>query len=133
MKTVLLKLIIISIFNLVLCQAIGEYSWIKKWAAIGDSFTAGIGSGDGLYREDPITKCCSRWNHTYPTILNKVFGPSVERFTYSACSRAGMSDIQKQALTLKHEQNLIVLTAGGNELGLVSKSPPVKPSFALIT
>src|SRR5882757_9119442 len=64
-----------------------DYSWIKKFAAVGDSFTAGIGSGD-LYSDNDNSYDCSRYDYTYPVIMNNFFGPSIDQFTYLACSGA---------------------------------------------
>jgi len=59
-----------------------DYSWIKKFAAVGDSFTAGIGSGD-LYSENDDSYDCSRYSYIYPVIMNHFFGPSIDNFTYT--------------------------------------------------
>jgi hypothetical protein len=77
-----------------------DFSWIRNWvwnalssinpsdalltlsqAAIGDSFTAGVGSGT-LYSTLSADKSCSRYDWTYPVILNRFFGPSVQNFIY---------------------------------------------------
>ena len=48
-----------------------DYSWIHKWAAVGDSFTAGIGSGDGLYDDTDNSRECSRYDYTYPVCRSR--------------------------------------------------------------
>lgn len=96
-----------------------DYSWIKKFAAVGDSFTAGIGSGD-LYDEDDNSYDCSRYSYTYPVIMDHFFGPSIEKFTYTACSGAISMGIFDQVNALDDDQDLVILTAGGNDLCLVS-------------
>jgi lysophospholipase L1-like esterase len=95
-----------------------DNSWIRNWAAIGDSFTAGIGSGN-LYSNQKSDWACSRYDYSYPAILNRYFGRSVNRFTYAACSGATSQDISGQISTLPSGQDLVVMTAGGNDLCLV--------------
>ncbi|ELR02729.1 hypothetical protein VC83_00834 [Pseudogymnoascus destructans] len=94
-----------------------DYSWIKKFAAVGDSFTAGIGSGD-LYSENDNSYDCSRYSYTYPVIMNHFFGPSIDKFTYTACSGAISTGIFEQINNLDDNQDLVILTAGGNDLCL---------------
>ncbi|KFZ09525.1 hypothetical protein V502_08691 [Pseudogymnoascus sp. VKM F-4520 (FW-2644)] len=94
-----------------------DYSWIKKFAAVGDSFTAGIGSGD-LYDDNDNSYDCSRYSYTYPVIMNHFFGPSIDKFTYTACSGAISMGIFDQVNALDDDQDLVILTAGGNDLCL---------------
>lgn len=96
-----------------------DYSWVKKFAAVGDSFTAGIGSGD-LYSDTDNSYTCSRYDYTYPVIMNNFLGPSVDQFTYLACSGAISTGIFEQINALDNDMDLVVLTAGGNDLCLVS-------------
>ena len=110
----------VSLFKAALVSCDDDYSWIKKWAAVGDSFTAGIGSGGGTYNDNADTIACARWDYTYPTIMNNVFGPSVAQFDYKACSGAVTADIYDQIQSLDNDMDLVVLTAGGNDLCLVS-------------
>lgn len=96
-------------------------SWIKKWAAIGDSYTAGIGAGrqlgQGFHNKDWE---CSRYDQSYPMVLNSMFGSSVSKFQYPACSGARSDEIYKQVTdSLETDLNLVVLTGGGNDLCLV--------------
>ena len=106
--------------TLIVCQGNADFSWVRKWAAVGDSFTAGIGSGDGTFNDKQDSIDCSRYDYTYPTILNNIFGPSVSQFTYSACSGAITPEIYEQIQALENDMDLVVLTAGGNDLCLVS-------------
>ncbi|KFZ19849.1 hypothetical protein V501_00466 [Pseudogymnoascus sp. VKM F-4519 (FW-2642)] len=94
-----------------------DYSWIKKFAAVGDSFTAGIGSGD-LYDETDNSYDCSRYSYTYPVIMDHFFGPSIDKFTYTACSGAISMGIFDQINALDDDQDVVILTAGGNDLCL---------------
>lgn len=98
-----------------------DYSWIKKFAAVGDSFTAGIGSGD-LYDETDNSYDCSRYSYTYPVIMDHFFGPSIDKFTYTACSGAISMGIFDQINALDDDQDVVILTAGGNDLCLVSQT-----------
>lgn len=58
-----------------------DFSWIKRWACVGDSFSAGIGSGD-VYSNRRADVACSRYDYSYPAIMNRKFGPSVQTFEY---------------------------------------------------
>ncbi|KAJ2907326.1 hypothetical protein MKZ38_003182 [Zalerion maritima] len=94
-----------------------DFSWIKRWAAIGDSFSAGIGAGTGLYPSQDAYHC-SRYNEAYPALLNEFFGSSVEDFQYTACSGDKSIHIYNQAKDLEGDLDLVVLTAGGNDMCL---------------
>ncbi|KZL67148.1 esterase family protein [Colletotrichum tofieldiae] len=98
-------------------------SWIKNWAAIGDSFTAGIGAGRQLgqafHNRDDWK--CSRYDQSYPMVLNSMFGSSVSKFQYPACSGDRSEQIYKQVTEkLDTDLNLVVMTAGGNDLCLAA-------------
>lgn len=95
-----------------------DFSWIKRWAAIGDSFTAGIGSGN-LYTKERADWECSRYDHTYPVLTNAALGPTIQDFQYVACSGARSTQIQDQVTKLKGDLDMVMLTAGGNDLCLV--------------
>ncbi|PWY71579.1 SGNH hydrolase [Aspergillus sclerotioniger CBS 115572] len=94
-----------------------DFTWIRNWAAIGDSYTAGIGSGD-LWSERQEDYKCSRYDLSYPVLLKHAIGPQVQDFQYLACSGDRLADIYKQAGELRRMQDLVVLTAGGNDLCL---------------
>lgn len=105
-----------------------DFSWVKRFAAIGDSFTAGIGSGAPL--ASFLTEAagsgdwyCARYDTSYPEIMYNALGSSVEDFQYVACSGDRTGDIYKQIQALEGELDLVVMTAGGNDLCLVSKEP----------
>lgn len=53
--------------------------------------------------------------------MNRFFGNSVEKFSYLACSGDTSTDIAGQIEALDSGQDLVVMTAGGNDLCLVSK------------
>ncbi|KAJ1338606.1 Alpha-galactosyl-binding fungal lectin [Microdochium nivale] len=100
-----------------------DMSWIKRWAAIGDSYTAGIGAGLHLGRayhglDDWI---CSRYDQSYPMVVNNDLGSSVTNFQYLACSGARTDGIYKQVTEkLTGDLNMVMMTAGGNDLCLAS-------------
>lgn len=111
--------------------------WIKRWAAIGDSYTAGIGAGrplghmitadevairvpDGLEEVRDNWKC-SRYDMAYPKVIEAQFGAHVQKdggFQYLACSGDRSEQIYQQAKALKGELDFVTFTAGGNDLCL---------------
>ncbi|KAI4591931.1 hypothetical protein KJ359_012062 [Pestalotiopsis sp. 9143b] len=100
-----------------------DYSWIKRWAAVGDSYTAGIGSGTLLgtsYWDDPekTNWYCSRYDTSWPVIVNDALGDTVEKFFYPACSGDRTGGIYYQIKDLEDNLDLVMLTAGGNDLCL---------------
>lgn len=98
-----------------------DFGWIKRWAAIGDSFTAGIGAGlqlGGVFHYDDWK--CSRYDQSYPMVLNRAFGPAVEDFQFVACSGDRSEGIYTQVQNMNGSLNLAIMTAGGNDLCLVS-------------
>jgi len=100
-----------------------DFSWVKTLAAVGDSFTAGIGAGNILgtvfhQKEDWL---CSRYDLSYPRLINGVIGPSVDNFQFPACSGARSGQILEQVVSLKEDIDLAIMTAGGNDLCLVSQ------------
>jgi lysophospholipase L1-like esterase len=111
-----------------------DFSWVKRWAAIGDSYTAGIGSGNplgGILTDElsivlPDGKIsghgdwyCARYDQSYPMILDRLLGGQVENFQYFACSGDRSEQIYQQAQHLEGDLDLVVMTAGGNDLCLV--------------
>lgn len=98
-----------------------DFSWIKRWAAVGDSFTAGIGSGtplgSALYSQADWE--CSRYDRSYVEVLNRAFGPSVNDFQFVACSGDRTEEIYTQVQNLEGNLDLVIMTAGGNDLCLV--------------
>ncbi|POS68608.1 hypothetical protein DHEL01_v212998 [Diaporthe helianthi] len=97
-----------------------DFGWIKRWAAVGDSFTAGIGSGtplgSALSSNDDWK--CSRYDGAYGKVLNRAFGGAVESFQFVACSGDRTEDIYKQIQDMEGELDLVIMTAGGNDLCL---------------
>lgn len=105
-----------------------DFSWVKRWAAVGDSFTAGIGSGSPLgsfLNDEPGNDnwYCARYDTSYPMIINDALGKSVDNFQFMACSGDRTGGIYKQIQEMEGKLDLVVLTAGGNDLCLVSPRP----------
>lgn len=120
-----------------------DYSWVKSLAAIGDSFTAGIGAGNNLggflnKKGDRDNYACSRYDLSYPMLVSRVIGPSVKEFQFPACSGDRSGKIFDQVNALKENIDMVVMTAGGNDLCLVSalrnvqRRPCFEPSTDLI-
>lgn len=99
-----------------------DFGWIKRWAAVGDSFTAGIGSGEqlGSVFHNQNNWKCSRYDQSYPMVLNRAFGPAVDDFQFVACSGDRSEDIYEQVNDMDGDLNLVIMTAGGNDLCLAS-------------
>ncbi|KAJ4159694.1 hypothetical protein NW765_013683 [Fusarium oxysporum] len=118
-----------------------DFSWVKRWAAIGDSYTAGIGSGrplgsildgeelDVKVRTMNITLpnlefsghgnwYCARYDMSYPMITSRLLGSQVESFQYAACSGDRAGQIYQQAEQIEGDLDMVMLTAGGNDLCL---------------
>lgn len=96
-----------------------DFGWVKRWAAIGDSFTAGIGSGNKLGSLLTADWKCSRYSYSWVQIVNQALGPSVRSFQYLACSGDRTPQIYDQVTKLEGELDLVMMTAGGNDLCLV--------------
>ena len=92
-----------------------DLSFIKKWAAIGDSYAAGIGAGS------VVDKSCSRYDGSYANLVNVQLGEDTTNidFTYIACSGAKVPAITAQANSLHGGQQMITISAGGNDAQLV--------------
>jgi len=112
-----------------------DFSWVNRWAAIGDSYTAGIGAGvamgDMLTEELSITLpngiisghgdwYCARYDMSYPMIVDRLLGGQVEDFQFHACSGDRSQQIYQQAQQLDGKLDMVMMTVGGNDLCLVS-------------
>ncbi|KAM7210288.1 SGNH hydrolase-type esterase domain containing protein [Rhypophila decipiens] len=97
-----------------------DFRWVKRWAAIGDSYTAGIGAGKplGTRSKNRDDWECSRWSHGWPRLINAWLSPSRRDFQYPACSGDRSVDIYEQARSLQGDLDLVVMTGGGNDLCL---------------
>ncbi|PLN80571.1 SGNH hydrolase [Aspergillus taichungensis] len=91
---------------------------VKRYAAIGDSYSAGIGAG--TERNEEGAKSCHRFDESYPSILDqdeRLGGHDAHEFTYLACSGDESPQVLEQAKKLQGEYDLITISAGGNDLG----------------
>ncbi|XP_014562015.1 hypothetical protein COCVIDRAFT_11367 [Bipolaris victoriae FI3] len=103
-----------------------DYSWVKSLVAIGDSFTAGIGSGNhlGSVFHDENSWLCSRYDLSYPMLVYNTIGSSVKDFQFPACSGDRSVQIFEQVEKLKDNIDMVIMTAGGNDLclaGMIKK------------
>ncbi|QIW96307.1 hypothetical protein AMS68_001825 [Peltaster fructicola] len=102
---------------------------VGRLAALGDSYSAGIGAGDRLGSffaglDDTSDFSCSRYDHSYPYLLSQDLrlGDLAKRnFQFLSCSGAVSKDvIEKQLPRLEGNQDVILLSAGGNDVELVN-------------
>jgi hypothetical protein len=124
-----------------------DLSFIKKIAAIGDSYSAGIGAGSLLARDyhgktvvigrtnwDQRVSAnvletmpefnCRRYDHSYPWIINedpRLGDPAGRTFQFESCSGAVIADVIKDQIpSLDADQQVILLSAGKpRHVGLV--------------
>ncbi|KAL9622611.1 MAG: hypothetical protein Q9160_003108 [Pyrenula sp. 1 TL-2023] len=96
-------------------QNIYDFSWIKTYYAIGDSYAAGIGAGDAL--NGPGDSGCSRYNQAYPVQLNS--GLETSKFNFLACSGAKATELKDSQIKNipDNSADLITVSAGGNDVG----------------
>ncbi|TLD05009.1 uncharacterized protein PgNI_09260 [Pyricularia grisea] len=104
-----------------------DLSFITKMAAVGDSYSAGIGAGERLgdIRQAFIEGSdysCSRYEHSYPQLIHtdgRLGNPSTRSFQFKSCSGAVVKDVvEKQIPSLDSLQQVILLSAGGNDAEL---------------
>ncbi|KAF9876848.1 hypothetical protein CkaCkLH20_05694 [Colletotrichum karsti] len=97
-----------------------DFSWIENWAAIGDSFTAGIGSGNQLGNSITLDEAwkCSRYDYSWAKIVDNAMGSSVKNFQFEACSGNRTADVYNQVDELRTGLDVVMMTAGGNDLCL---------------
>ncbi|CAN9374987.1 unnamed protein product [Alternaria alternata] len=92
-----------------------KFPWIQRFASVGDSYSAGLGSGDRL------DWLCSRYAQSYPNILQtSLLGDNPNRtHQFLACSGATSTEIlEKQIPALQDNLDLLTMSAGGNDIGL---------------
>jgi lysophospholipase L1-like esterase len=93
-----------------------DHSWIRKWAAVGDSYASGLGVGPR------VDYSCSRYGGGYANLINddERLGTNPNRtFQYVPCSGLKSTDIlAKQVPLLKDNLDVITVSAGGNDVGL---------------
>ncbi|KAK2626285.1 hypothetical protein QTJ16_004547 [Diplocarpon rosae] len=89
----------------------------KSYAALGDSFASGLGSGFPV--DDNVL--CQRQDGSYPARLVKsgVFRDGLERFSNQACYGNGMDDLDTQINNLGGQKfDLVTLTIGHHDFKL---------------
>ncbi|OBT40677.1 hypothetical protein VE00_08681 [Pseudogymnoascus sp. WSF 3629] len=102
-----------------------DLSSIKKLAAIGDSYSAGIGAGNRLGSIfDAFTGgtdwACSRYDRSYPKIISNDPRLGSPNFQFVSCSGAVAKEVvEKQIPLLDNNQDAILLSVGGNDVDLV--------------
>ena len=86
-----------------------------NYAALGDSYSAGVGAGN--YTSS--SGSCDRSTNAYSELWNSANAPS--SFNFVACSGATTADvINTQAPTLSSSTTLVSVTIGGNDVGFSS-------------
>lgn len=101
----------------VLISSTVRFPWLQSFASIGDSYSAGLGSGQRL------DWLCSRYKHSYPNILHtSLLGHDENRnHTFLACSGATSTEIlATQVPALPSNLDLLTISAGGNDIGLTA-------------
>jgi lysophospholipase L1-like esterase len=113
----LLCCLLLSLTGLVSADGGGydDWSWATSIAAVGDSFTAGIGAGR-LWNSDSAE--CARYDQSYPAVILRWLGGS-RAFQFPACSGDTSISILNQIDSLLGGVNLAFMSAGGNDLCLV--------------
>jgi hypothetical protein len=66
-----------------------DFSWVTRYAAVGDSFAAGIGIGTLLTDSD--ASACSRYDGAYPLKVQQEVQAKI--FDFTACSGDTSKDI----------------------------------------
>ncbi|KAF2150904.1 hypothetical protein K461DRAFT_270289 [Myriangium duriaei CBS 260.36] len=106
-----------------------DLSFITRLAAIGDSYSAGIGAGNRLGTAWNIPKlaqdwACSRYDQAYPYLIHhdeRLGDPNNRNFQFRSCSGAITTDVvEKQIPTIDANQQAILVSAGGNDAELVN-------------
>ncbi|KAJ6023025.1 hypothetical protein N7499_008343 [Penicillium canescens] len=90
---------------------LADLSFIKSMAAIGDSYSAGIGAGSRLG---------SCYDNSYPYLTDERLGDQAARtFWFESCSGAVTDDVlNDQIPNINGNQQVILLSAGGNDAEL---------------
>ena len=79
------------------------------YAALGDSYSSGVGAGAYLGGSD-----CRRSANAYPARVASRLGA---RLTFAACSGARVSDVVGQLGRVGAETRYVTVSAGGNDAG----------------
>ncbi|WNV83816.1 SGNH/GDSL hydrolase family protein [Umezawaea sp. Da 62-37] len=80
-----------------------------EYAALGDSYAAGVGTGSS-------SGGCGRTAFAYPNLWKDAHGPA--SFQFPACSGATVGEVlERQLPALTPETGLVTLTVGGDDIG----------------
>ena len=60
-----------------------DFDWISNWAAVGDSYAAGIGAGSAPKEAEDVR--CSRYGSAYPLMLNDLMDNENAQMKFLAC------------------------------------------------
>jgi lysophospholipase L1-like esterase len=95
-----------------------DLSYIRNFAAVGDSYAAGLGAG---VRDDAA---CSRYYDAYPRLINRDARLGLSRlrnFQFAACSGHTSSQVTNlQIPGLDGNVDVLTISAGGNDVGLTN-------------
>ncbi|KAF2733233.1 SGNH hydrolase [Polyplosphaeria fusca] len=95
-----------------------DYSWLRYWATLGDSYAAGIGAGS---RSD---KDCARYDRSYPQLISMDDRLGTNQYRVwqnQACSGATTENVvTDQVPNIASIQDVVTLSAGGNDVGLAT-------------
>ncbi|KAK3940427.1 SGNH hydrolase-type esterase domain-containing protein [Diplogelasinospora grovesii] len=105
-----------------------DLTFISNLAAIGDSYSAGIGAGDrlgniGQALDKQSDWACSRYDHSYPYLVygDPRFGDGYPNFQFLSCSGAVTVDVlEHQIPNLNGNQDAIMLSISGNDVELTN-------------
>ncbi len=86
-----------------------------QYAALGDSYSAGVGAGS--YTSE--SGSCKRSTNAYPYLWKNAHAPSA--FSFVACSGARTGDVMNNQLSvLSTSTTLVSISIGGNDAGFAS-------------
>jgi lysophospholipase L1-like esterase len=109
---ILLILALTGIAGLVAPPAQAATSSAISYAALGDSYSSGVGGGD----EEPASGVCRRGANAYPALWAASRAPA--RFVFVACAGATTSTVLSTQLgVLNRSTTLVTITVGGNDVG----------------
>ncbi|KAJ6121526.1 hypothetical protein N7512_003991 [Penicillium capsulatum] len=94
-----------------------NFDWVYNWTSLGDSYTAAPGAGKRI-SDDEDDKCL-QFHGSYASILNQICSSREgdgRKWNFIACSGDTTKEIRQQVAWLsKQSQDLVTLTAGGND------------------
>lgn len=98
--------------GLALVGAAPAHAAAPSYAALGDSYSAGVGSGS----YDSSSGACKRSTKAYPALWAAAHAPSA--FAFTACSGARTGDVLNNQLgPLNASTGLVSISIGGNDAG----------------